>query len=389
MNNFVFHNGVKIIFGKGVVINLGSEVEKVTRKVLLVYGGGSVKKNGSYNDVVSSLREHRIEYVELSGVKPNPRIDSVREGARLCKENNLGAVIALGGGSVIDCSKIIAAGAVYDKDPWNFLIGKDGIEAALPIFAILTLSATGSEMNSGAVISDMATNDKMDCASAFTFPRVSFLDPTYTYSVDKLQTAAGTADIMSHVMEQYFGDFNGSYLQDRLAEGILKTCIHYCPIALSNPEDYEARANLMWSSSIALNGLLSAGHGYPWVVHPIEHQISGYYDVTHGAGLAVLTPAYFRYILDESNAARFALFAHNVFGVKQKGRTEIDIAKEGINDLEKFFLSIGLPGHMKDLGVKNDKFEEMATKAWTRNHLDQTFGKLSIEDIVEIYKSCF
>jgi len=388
MQNFIFQNKTKIIFGKSVVRNLGDEVGKVTRTALLVYGGKSCKLNGSYDQAKMSLSEHGIDIVELSGVKPNPRISSVRRGAQLCKEHNVGAVIALGGGSVIDCAKIIAISAKTELDPWIFLEGKDSAHAGLPLFTILTLAATGSEMNSGAVITNEETNEKFDYGSKYMQPRVSFLDPSYTFSVNKWQTAAGTADIMSHIMEQYFGDVQGSYIQDRLAEGLLKTCIKFGPQAINNPLDYEARANLMWTSSLALNGLLSSGHSFPWIVHPIEHPISGFYDITHGAGLACLTPNYYRYVLDEKNVRRFATFAQNVFGIKDN-EDEMVVAKEGIDALENFFVSLGLPKRLRDLGVKDDKFKEMAEQVYTRTQFHGGFAELSINDIVNIYKSSY
>lgn len=387
MDNFAFENKTKILFGENVVRDLGLEVGKVTRKVLLVYGGKSCKMNGSYKQVVSSLEEHGIDIVELSGIKPNPRISSVRRGVKLCKDRGLGAVVALGGGSVIDCAKIIAIGARTYKDPWIFLEGKDSAKDGIPLFTVLTLAATGSEMNSGAVITNENTKEKFDYACPFMQPRVSFLDPKFTFSVNKWQTAAGTADIMSHIMEQYFGDVEGSYLQDTLAEGLLKTCIKFGPVALKNPSDYQARANLMWCSSLALNGLLSAGHGYPWIVHPIEHPVSGFYDITHGAGLACITPHFFRYVLNDKNAKRFANFASNVFGLE--GDDTVDLAKRGIDELEKFFTSLGLPNRLRDLKVKDDKFVEMAEQVYSRTQFVGAFAELSINDIVNIYKAAF
>lgn len=388
MQNFIFQNDTKIVFGQNVVRDLGLEVGKVSRKVLIVYGGNSCKVNGSFEQAKLSLEEHGIDIVELGGVKPNPRISTVRKGVKLCKENGVGAIVAVGGGSVIDCAKIIAIGAKTGKDPWVFLEGKDSAHDGLPLFTILTLAATGSEMNNGAVITNEDTNEKFGYGCQFMQPKVSFLDPTYTFSVNKWQTAAGTADIMSHIMEQYFGDIKGSFVQDSLAEGLLKTCIKFGPIAIDNPEEYEARANLMWASSLALNELLSAGHSFPWVVHPIEHPVSGYYDITHGAGLACLTPCYFRYVLNEKNASRFATFAKNVFEIKDED-SEMNLAIKGIDALEKFFISLGLPKRLRDLKVKDDKFEEMAKQAYPRIQIIGCFAELSINDIVNIYKKAY
>ncbi|MFA6796439.1 MAG: iron-containing alcohol dehydrogenase [Bacilli bacterium] len=388
MQNFIFNNPTRIRFGKGVVRDLGMEVGKITRTVLLVYGGKSCKLNGSYDQAKMSLEEYGIDVLELSGVKPNPRISSVRKGVEICKKNSVGAVIALGGGSVIDCAKMIVVGAKTDKDPWIFLEGKDSAKDGLPLFTVLTLAATGSEMNSGAVITNEETNEKFDYASPFMQPRVSFLDPTFTYSVSKWQTAAGTADIMSHIMEQYFGDVEGSFVQDRLAEALLKTCIKFGPIAVEKPNDYQARSNLMWASSLALNGLLSSGHSYPWVVHPIEHPVSGFYDITHGAGLACITPKYFRYVLNEKNAPRFASFARNVFDIKDSGN-DLTVANKGIDALEDFFASLGLPKHLREMNVKDDKFKEMAEQVYERTQFEGSFAELSINDIVNIYKKSY
>jgi len=260
MYNFNMHLNTSIHFGKGQVEKLGKDITKYTDKVLLVYGGGSIKRNGIYDAVVANLKANNIDFVELDGVDPNPRIESVREGIKLCRENQLGGVLAVGGGSSIDCSKVIAAGVKYYGDPWDLVLDRTKIKDAIPVFTVLTLSATGSEMNAGAVISNMTTNQKLGTGMpGITLPKSSILDPEYTFTVPAKHTAAGTADIISHTFENYFTNVKGGYLQARFAEAILKTCFHYGPIACKEPDNYEARANLMWASSWAINGLISGG----------------------------------------------------------------------------------------------------------------------------------
>ncbi len=389
MDNFEFQNTTKICFGKDAVSSLGAEVKKLASKVLIVYGGGSIKKNGAYDDSMKSLHDSGIEVLELSGVEPNPHISTVRKGADICKKNKIEAVIAIGGGSVIDCAKILSAGALYNGDPWDFLIRKSSITASLPLFVVLTLAATGSEMNSGAVITNEVTHEKYGVGGPTLLPRVSFENPCYTFSVNKWQTAAGASDILSHIMEQYFGDVKGSYVQDRMAEALMKTVIHFAPIALNNPDDYEARGQIMWSSTLALNNLLCAGHDFPWEVHPLEHPLSGYFDITHGAGLAILTPNYYRYILNEKNVNKFKEFAINVFDVNKDGKNDMEIAKEGIERLASFFSSLGIPSHLKDLGVDSSKFVDCAKQCLGGDKYLGDFARLDIDDIVNIYKMSY
>ena len=282
MNNFTYSIPTTVFFGKGQVENLPGAIKQYGKKVLMVYGGGSIKKMGLYDKIVSLFKENGIEWVELNGVEPNPRVTSVNKGVQLCRENGVEAVLAVGGGSTIDCSKVIAASVAYPGDAWDIVIGKAEITKVLPVFSVLTLSATGSEMDPTAVISNMETNDKEAVANPGMLPKASVLDPSYTFSVSKYQTAAGTADIMSHIFEVYFSRVKDAYMQDRMAEALLKTCIKYGIIAVNEPDNYEARANLMWTSSWAINGLLTMGKEVAWTVHGIEHELSAYYDITHG-----------------------------------------------------------------------------------------------------------
>lgn len=389
MDKFIFQNSTKIIFGKGLVEkSLGSEVKKYSDSVLLVYGGKSCKLNGSYKDATNSLIEHSVHFEELQGVEANPHISTVRKGVAMCKEKGLKAIVALGGGSVIDCAKIIAAGAVSSIDPWDFVCHKEPIENALPLITVLTLAATGSEMNSGAVITNEETGEKYGTGGDCCLPKVSFEDPTYTFSVNEYQTACGSFDILSHIMEQYFGDVKGSYVQDRMAEGLMETVIHYAPICLAKPDDYQARSQIMWASSLALNDLLSAGHNHPWEVHPIEHPLSGFFNITHGHGLACLTPAYYRYVLNEKNVKRFKEFAVNVFHVDDS-LPDMDVALNGIKALEEFIKSLGLTLHLKEIGVDKDSFEKCAKQALGKNKFLGEFAKLSEDDIVNIYTKAY
>lgn len=361
MQNFNYNIPTKIFFGKGQIEQLGSNLKDISKNVLLVYGGGSIKKNGLYDKVVSQLESAGIEWKELSGVEPNPKIESVREGIKICRENGIGAVLAVGGGSTIDCAKIIASGTCYDGDPWEQVVDNSKITKALPVVSVLTLSATGSEMDGFAVISDMEKNEKWGTGNDVTKPVFSILDPEYTYTVSARQTAAGTADIMSHTFENYFNQEKGAYLQARFCEGILKTCIKYAPVAVKTPDNYEARANLMWASSMAINGVCSYGENTAWAVHPMEHELSAFYDITHGVGLAILTPYWMEYVLNEDTVWKFVEYGKNVWNI-QDG-SDMEIAKKSIDRTKKFFASIGLPSTLSEININNEHFDIMAQKA--------------------------
>ena len=384
MKNFTYAIPTVIHFGKGQIEKLGAEIAQRSRKVLVVYGGGSVKRNGIYDAALAQLKAHGVEWAELSGVEPNPRIATVREGVRLCTEQGLDGVLALGGGSVIDCSKGVAAGALYDGDPWDFPAGKAVPEKALPLFTVLTMAATGSEMDSIAVISNPETNEKEAFAGSCCYPAVSILDPTYTYSLPAAQTAAGTADIMSHTFENYFSPIETNYLADSLAEAILRSCVKYGPKAMETPDDYEARANLMWNASWAINGFLDMGKPVAWSVHRMEHELSAFYDVTHGVGLAILTPNWMRYVLSDKTEARFARYGAAVWGL-DPALPAREAAEAAIRKTREFFSSLGLPATLAELGIGPEHFEEMARKA-RNSGFDKTFVPLSVEDIVSIYR---
>lgn len=388
MNNFIYNIPTKVYFGENQFSHLPEELKKFGNRVLVTYGGGSIKKIGLYDKVMSEMKNAGMEVFELSGIEPNPRIDSVRKGAQMCKEHNIDVLLAIGGGSTIDATKFMAAGACVDHDPWDFFNEKRApINEALPIVTILTLSATGSEMDSAGVISNPETNDKIGRLDPHVQPRVSFLDPSMTYSVSQYQTACGSVDIMSHIIEVYFNMEPDLYMLDTFMEGMLKTVVKYAPIAMQQPDNYEARANLMWTSSWAINGFINGGRAKAWSCHPMEHQLSAVYDITHGLGLAILTPRWMEYCLDENNVSKYVQFAVNVFGV-DANQEPMAIAREGIQRLYDFFFkTLGLQSTLTELGIGEEHFAEMAYKACGGKVL-KGFKVLSQEDVVNIYKMC-
>lgn len=387
MNNFTYSIPTVIHFGREQLSHL-SELKQSGDRVLLVYGGGSIKKSGLYDEAMRILAEAGLTVTELSGVEPNPRIESVRKGAELCRENNIDMVLAVGGGSSIDCAKVIAAGACYDGDPWDLVLDGGKIKAALPVYSVLTLSATGSEMDEFAVISDLTKNEKWGTGSPLVKPVMSVLDPSYTFTVSQKQTAAGTADMMSHTFENYFTNVKGAYLQASLCEAVLKTCIKYGPIALDEPENYEARANLMWAGSLAINGLLSGGAEVGWCVHPMEHELSAFYDITHGEGLAILTPVWMKFVLkkDPSKTSQLAAYGRNVWGLDGD---DTNVAESAIDKTAEFFFkTMKMPANLRAVGITEKvHFEEMAKKAAAGS--EGSFVPLTAEDIVSIFEAAF
>ena len=388
MNNFVYDIPVKVYFGENQLGHLGEELRKFGRRVLLTYGGGSIKRIGLYDRVIEELRKADMEVFELSGIEPNPRIESVRKGAQMCKDHNIDVLLAVGGGSTIDATKFMASAACVDHDPWEFFgAGAKPIERALPIVTILTLSATGSEMDAGGVISNLATKDKLGRMAPAMLPKVSFLDPTLTYSVSAYQTACGAADIMSHIMEVYFNMNKDLFMLDSVMESLLKTVVKFAPVAIAEPENYEARANLMWASSWAINGFINGGRKKAWSCHPMEHELSAVYDITHGLGLAILTPRWMEYCLDESNVYRYVSFGVNVFGI-DPSLEPMTIARESIKRLSDFFFgTLGLKSTFTEVGIKREDFAEMARKACRYGDI-RGFKTLTPEDVERIYEMC-
>ena len=382
MENFTFDISTVVNFGRGQIKQL-KFLKQSGKSVLIVYGGGSIKRNGIYDAAVNILKENQIEIYELAGVKPNPKIDLVRIGVDICRKNSIDMVLAIGGGSSIDTAKLVAAGACFDGDPWKLMEDSSRIKAALPVYVVLTIAATGSEMDDSTVISDNSIKRKLDICSEFIKPKMAVLDPAYTFSVPKEQTAAGAVDIMSHVFENYFTNVKGADIQAQMCLAVLKTVIKNAPIAIEKPDDYDARANLMWCSSMALNGILSYGADVKWCVHPIEHELSAFYDITHGVGLAIITPVWMRYILSEKTAAKIAEYGRTVWNIPYE-TSDLEAAKAAIEKTKDFFESIGMPEKLSQIGIGEEYFEEMAEHAW--RFCDVCYVPLTKRDIVEIYK---
>lgn len=386
MLNFNLQIPTRILFGKDKIKELGKEVIKYGDRVLLVYGGGSIKRSGLYERVIDSLCDKNIFVAELSGVQANPRLSSVRQGVELCRKNDIKLVLAVGGGSTVDCAKIIAAGSMYEGDAWDFFTRKARIGSALPVGVVLTLAATGTEMNANAVITNEDTGEKLGTGGTSLYPKFSILDPSYTYSVPADQTAAGTADIISHIFEQYFSPTPGCFIQDRMAEAMLQTCIKYGPLALAEPDNYEARANLMWTSTLALNGILSTGRLTDWAVHDMEHVLSAVYDVTHGLGLAVLIPSWMRYVLNEDTVGKMAEFSRRVWNTDYQD--DFAAAREGIQRTADFFKAMGLAGSLREIGVEADRLEDISQQATALGPLG-AFRQLGPDDVLNILKDAY
>ncbi|WP_026694654.1 iron-containing alcohol dehydrogenase [Peribacillus kribbensis] len=385
MLNFTFKNPVKLIFGKDQLDQLKNEVPAYGKKVLLVYGGGSIKKSGLYDKVMTILKDINVEVHELSGVEPNPRITTVRKGVDICKTEGIDFILAVGGGSVIDCTKAIAAGAKYDGDAWDIVIKKAEVKAALPFGTVLTLAATGSEMNSGSVITNWETQEKYGWGSPLTFPQFSILDPENTFTVPKNHTIYGMVDMMSHVLETYLHQGTNTVLQDRMCESILQTVIETAPVLLENLEDYEARETILYSGTIALNGMVSMGIRGDWATHNLEHAVSAVYDIPHAGGLAILFPNYIRHVMNE-NVGRVKQLAVRVFGVDPEGKSDEEAALEGIQKLSDFWSSLGAPSRLADYDIDESKIEVMADKAMANGEFGN-FKKLNRDDVLAVYRA--
>ena len=385
MNNFIYDIPTRVYFGEDQLGHLGEELSKYGKRVLLTYGGGSIKKIGLYDKVVAEIKKAGLELFELSAIEPNPRVSSVNTGADICKKENIDVLLAVGGGSVIDCTKFIGAAAFYDGDAWDILMQKVPVEKCLPIIDVLTLAATGSEMDCGGVISNPETKDKIGLLFPVMQPKVSFLDPTNTYTVSRYQTACGAADMLNHILEVYFNMNQDLYMLDTVMEGLMKTIIKYAPVAMKEPDNYEARANLMWTSSWAINGFVNGGKRQAWSCHPMEHELSAIYDITHGLGLAILTPHWLTYTLDDTTVSKFYQFGCNVFGI-DASLPQMDVAKQSIEMVKGFlFKTLELQSTLSELKIDNQNFKIMAKKAVSSGGLAYAFKPLNEEDVVNIF----
>lgn len=385
MLDFIYDIPTKIYFGKDQMGHLGEEVSRFGKKVLITYGGGSAKKSGLFDKIVAELKKYDVEIFEMGGIEPNPRIGSVRKGAQICKDEGIEVILAVGGGSTIDCSKWVSAAACVDFDPWEFFITDKLPEKSIPVVSVLTMAATGSEMNGGGVITNPETNEKLARISPLIKPKVSFLNPEITYTVGKFQTASGSADILSHLIETYFNPGESMYMLDSAMEGFMKTVIKYAPVAIENPEDYEARANLMWASSWAINGFTRTCQVGGWSCHPMEHELSAFYDIAHGLGLAILTPSWLRFCLDEGTLERYVKFGVNVWGV-DPSLEPMEIAQKGIEKTADFlFKDLGLASSLTEIGIDDSRFKEMAYKA-CKGKVINGYKQFTPDDVEKIYR---
>lgn len=388
MNDFTYYSPTRIVFGHEAVQQLGGLLQAGGyRKVLLHYGGGSIKQNGIYDAVAGQLTAAGIAYVELGAVAPNPKIGLIREGVTLCKAENVDFILAVGGGSVIDSAKAIAMGAVIDFDVWELYLTKQNIGKALPVGSVLTIAAAGSELSDGTVVTNPEGALKRDYGADYLRPVFAIMNPEYTFSVSKFQTGCGIVDIMMHTLERYFTHTEGVALTDELAEGLLRAVIDAGRAAIANGEDYEARATLMLAGSFSHNGLTGLGRRADWATHQIEHELSGMYDfVAHGAGLAAIFPAWCRYVWREE-PARFVRYAEKVWGIDPAGKDVEAVVDAGIQATEAYFREMGMPTRLSDLDIGEEKIDEMAEKA-------TYFGKrklggfltLDAKEIADIYR---
>ncbi|OGR80723.1 MAG: hypothetical protein A2X32_09270 [Elusimicrobia bacterium GWC2_64_44] len=357
MQNFTFVNPTKIIFGKAVVAKLGPAAAAAGKKALLVYGSGSIKKNGVYDVLTGALRANGVEIVEHPGVKPNPVLSHVKAGIEKAKAGGCDLVVAAGGGSVIDEAKAIAAGAKFSGDVWDFFCGKAEIREALPLFTALTLPATGSEMNAGCVVTNEATSQKYSAHSPALFPLVSALDPETTLTLPREQVAYGAVDSLAHIIEGYFTTKDAdAEITDEVVHALARSVVASTMRILKDPADYNARASMMWSATLALNGLATCGYGgMNFINHAIEHSLSALYDIAHGAGLAIVMPAWFRHHLETAGPARLQKFGAAVFGVRT--------AEETIQAFEDFFRKAGAPVRLPEAGIPADDIPKIAANA--------------------------
>jgi len=392
MRNFTFSQPTVCIFGRDPEQPLKEQLTKLgVKKVLLHYGGGSIKKNGVYDMVVSALKGLNLSYVELDGVQPNPRVKLVREGVEICRKENIDFILAVGGGSVIDSAKGIALGVPYDGDVWDMFIGKaspaDLTELPTPIGVVLTIPAAGSESSDSTVVSNDDGDLKRAVGTELFIPKFAILNPEYTFSLPTYQVACGCSDIVAHMFERYFTREKNVDVTDRLLEANIRSMLHYSKLAQDFPNDYDVKAEVMWAGTIAHNEMLSTGRVGDWATHVIEHELSAIYGIYHGEGLSIMFPAWIRYCWKE-DPQLFEQFFRRVFDVDFAIGESERVINEGLNRLENYYRSLGLPVRLSEVNIGDDRLEEMADKC-TRYSPDKTVGnfkKLSADDIVKIYR---
>ncbi|MDD5802601.1 MAG: iron-containing alcohol dehydrogenase [Solobacterium sp.] len=390
MNPFIYDIGTKVYFGKEELCHLGEEIKKYGNNLFMIYTGKNIiEDNGLYSLVYEESKKYGFNVVEFSKVTPNPRHSDVQEGIDLCREKGCDVILAIGGGSTMDSAKAISSGFYINAPIWDVVKGKYKVTKSLPIITIPTISATGSEMNIGAVISNLDTNEKISLRYPTQRPKASFLNPYYAMTVGKYQTACGTIDILCHTIETYFNDDEGMFMLDTFMEGLVSTVLKYGTIAYNEPTNYEARANLMWAAPWAINDFIRNDKSKTWTMHPIEHEISAFYDITHGLGLAILMPRYLRHIIDEKSLPRFRRLAVKSFGL-DGSLSDKELALGVIKQIEDFaFNKLELESKLSNLGIDDTHFEEMASRLANDNgYFTAGYRKLSKDEIVAILKEC-
>lgn len=388
MLNFEFQNPTKIIFGKNTISKIGPEIKsRGIKKVLMLYGKTSIFKNGVYDQAVQSLKNSEIEFVELGGIKPNPVLSKVMEGIELCKKENIEGILAIGGGSVIDSGKAIGAGYYISDDIWSIFDGRKGAEKSLPVFTILTISATGSEMNPFGVITKEEENKKWAFRSGVpSFPKVSIIDPSVQATLPREQTVNGAVDALSHIFEYYFDGSKESEIQDEIAESMMKVIMKHVQVLINNPADYDSRAQLAWCATLALNGSTAIGRNFgDWSSHTLEHSLSVFYDIAHGAGLAIMFPAWMKYVY-KNNISKYVRFAEKIFDIKTGSDDER--ALKGIEELKKFYRRIGAPVSLKEIGIAEKDINKLVDNASIRIPLGRA-RQLFKNDIEEIFRIAY
>ncbi len=362
MIDFAFQNPTKIYFGRKALSNLSTEVQKYGKRILLVYGGGSIKRSGLYDRIMEILNGIGVQVWELGGVQPNPRLSLVYTGIEMCREHDVQLVLAVGGGSAIDTGKAIVNGVCYDGDAWDLFTGKGSISEVLPLGTIVTIPAAGSEMSSSCVITREEDQCKKGRNVPLNFPKFSILNPEDSFTLPRYHVACGIVDIMAHMMERYFTQVENVELIDRMTEAALITVIHNAPVTLAEPTNYDARAEITWAGSLAHNTLLQTGRIGDWASHKLEHELSALYDIAHGAGLAIVFPAWMKYTLPRGGAKKLAQFATRVFGVPEDFGSEEEIAAEGIRRLEDFYRSLDMPVRLSEIHIDDLDFDRMAER---------------------------
>lgn len=385
MQNFDYCTPTRLIFGRGVVNQLTEVMQPLGKRVLMTYGGGSIKRSGLYQKVKELLKD--FEVYELSGIEPNPKYtQSVVPGVQMCKDHHIDVILAVGGGSVLDCSKAIAAGACYDGEPWDLITYKVKAQRALPIVDIMTMAATGSEYDAGGVITRVESNDKLGYIDPLLYPVCSLLDPELTFTVPLKHTLAGVADAMNHVMEQFFCA-DHTILNDAMCIGALRSLMTNVHRVIDNPEDYDARAEIFLTCTLGCNDIYSLGNSSSrWPLHAMEHTLSAYYDITHGEGLAIITPRWMQHILNDNTLERFVTYGTQLFGIDAQ-LPPMQIAQEAIQRTHDFFLSIGIPMTLTQVGIDDSRLAEMAAHTQRVSHLEYAWAPLTEQDIEAIYRA--